>query len=169
MTDQVNSGSAGIIPVSETPEQNTETRVTEEQVLPLYSEDIAVSRRKVERNVQVHVRTVSHEHLIDEPLARERVEIERIAIGRPIEAIPPVREEGDITIIPVVEEIVVVERQLVLKEEIRLHRVRITEWHRETVTLREQQVVVERTGRNEHEDHQSPEPAPIPKPQALKE
>ena len=46
--------------------------------------------------------------------------------------------------IPVVEEIVVVERRLVLNEEIRLWRVRTTQRHRATVTLREQQAVIER-------------------------
>ena len=55
------------------------------------------------------------------------------------------REEGDTTIISVVEEIVVVERRLVLKEEVRLRRVRVTEQHRETVVLREQDAVITRT------------------------
>ena len=40
------------------------------------------------------------------------------------------------TIVPVVEEVVVVQRKLVLKEELRIRRVRTTEQHRETVTLR---------------------------------
>jgi hypothetical protein len=39
----------------------------------------------------------------------------------------------------------VVERRLILKEEIRLRRSRTTEQHREMVTLREQQAVIERT------------------------
>jgi stress response protein YsnF len=113
-------------------------------VVPLHVEDVTVERRKLERDVRVHVRTVSHDHLIDEALVRERVEIERVAIGRPVDTIPPVREEGDTTVISVIEEVVVVERRLILKEEIRLRRVRTTERHRETVVLREQQAVIER-------------------------
>ena len=38
-------------------------------------------------------------------------------IGRPVDAVPPVREEGDTTVMSVVEEIVVVEHRLILKEE----------------------------------------------------
>src|SRR6195952_6146140 len=89
-------------------------------VIPLHVEEVSFERRKVERHVKVHVHTVNHDHLIDELLAHEKVEIERVVIGRPVDAVPPVREEGDTTVISVVEEVVVVERRLVLKEEIRM-------------------------------------------------
>jgi uncharacterized protein (TIGR02271 family) len=112
--------------------------------IPLNVEDLTIERREVKRDVRIHIRTSSHDQLVDEPAMHERVEIEHVAVGRPIDAIPPIREEGDTTVIPVVEEIVVVERRLILKEEIRLRRVRTTERHRETVTLREQQAVIER-------------------------
>jgi stress response protein YsnF len=55
-----------------------------------------------------------------------------------------VREEGDVTIMPVLEEIIVVERQLILKEEIHIRQLRTTERHRETVVLREQDAVITR-------------------------
>jgi hypothetical protein len=96
-------------------------------IVPLHEEDISVERRKVERDVRLRVHTVNYDRLLDEALIRERVEVERIAIGRPIDAVPPVREEGDTTVISVVEEVLVIERRLVLKEEIRLRRVRTTE------------------------------------------
>jgi stress response protein YsnF len=137
-------------------------------VIPLHVEDVSFNRRKVEHDVRVHVHTISHDHLIDEPLAHERVEIERLAIGRPIDTVPPVREEGDTTVISVVEEVLVLERRLVLKEEIRLRRVRTTEQHREMVTLREQQAVIERAEPGQQTRGSAPELAPIPKPQALR-
>src|ERR1700722_18401382 len=93
-----------------------------EIVVPLHVEDVSIGRRKVERDVRVKLETVNRDHLIDEALAQEKVEIERVAIGRPIEAIPPVRQDGDTTVVSVVEEVLVVERRLVLKEEIRLRR-----------------------------------------------
>lgn len=81
-------------------------------------------------------------------MTHERIEIERVAIGRPVDAVPPVRQEGNTTVFSVVEEVVVVERRLVLKEEIRLRRMQTTERHRESVTLREQDAVIERTVRD---------------------
>lgn len=119
--------------------------VAVETVLPLYAEEVSVARRSVEQRVQVHVRTVTHEHPVDEVLTHERVEVERVPVGRPVDAIPPDRQEGDTTVISVVEEVVVVHRQLVLREELRVRRVRVTEHHRETVSLRVQQASVERS------------------------
>jgi uncharacterized protein (TIGR02271 family) len=138
-----------------------------EIVVPLHVEDVSGERRKVERDVRINVRTVSHDHLIDEALAHDRVDIERVAIARPIDVIPPfVREEGDTTVISIVEEVLVIERRLVLKEEIHLRRVRTTERHRQIVTLREQQAVIERTVPGERTDGPPAELAPIPKPPA---
>ena len=169
MTNQNSIGLAQTDPAPGHSAQDNTPHLIEEQVLPLYGEEVAISHRKVERTVRIHIRTNTNAHSVDEAVTHERVEIERIAIGLPVDAVPAVREEGDTTIIPVVEEVLVVERRLVLKEEIRLRRVRTTERHRETVILREQEAVVERTERDGRVIHPSPGAAPIPKPQALKD
>ncbi|MGI3778346.1 MAG: DUF2382 domain-containing protein [Janthinobacterium lividum] len=119
--------------------------VSDEAVLRLHAEEVSVGRRSVQGRVQVHVHTVTREHVVDEALTHERVEVERVAIGRPVDAVPPDRQEGDTTVISVVEEVVVVHRQLVLHEEVRVRRVRVTEQHRETVSLRAQEAVVDRS------------------------
>ena len=144
MTNTADPVETGLL--SPAPTQNEKSSVVNQQVLPLYSEEIAVSRRKIDRAV-VRIATVTQarEAIVDEQLTHERVEVERVSIGRVIETVPPVREEGDTTIIPVVEELVVVERRLVLKEEVRLRKVRVTEQHRETVVAREQDAVITRT------------------------
>ena len=113
--------------------------------IPLHVEEVSVSRREIKKaNVQIALITGTREQLIDEELTHVRVEIERVPIGRTIEVVPPISQEGDITIIPVVEEIVVVERRLVLKEEVRVRRVSTKEQHQETVVLRQQEAVVTR-------------------------
>ncbi len=116
-----------------------------EMTVPLHTEDVVVTRRKLERAV-VRVATVTRnrEQLVDEELIHERVEVERVPIGRAIDAVPAVRVEGDVTIMPVVEEIVVVEHRLILKEEVRIRRVRTTEQYLETITVREQEAIVTR-------------------------
>jgi uncharacterized protein (TIGR02271 family) len=116
-----------------------------ETVLPLLEETLSVSRRVVPTSrVQVSRVTHSHEHLVDELLERERVEVERVAIDKPIDHMPSVREEGDCLIFPVVEEVLKIERVLVLKEEVRIRRVKGTERYQERVTLRKQEAVVNR-------------------------
>jgi stress response protein YsnF len=114
--------------------------------VPLHTEEVAVSRLRVAgETVRVSTVVREQEQLVDEELTHERVEVERVPIGRPVDVAPPVREDGDTTIISVMEEIVVIERRLILKEEVRIRRVRVTEHHRETVTVREQDAVITRT------------------------
>ena len=116
-------------------------------VIPLHTEGLSIDRRPIVRGtIRVDVRTHTREQVVDELLEHERVEIERVPIDRMIETMPDIREEGDTTIIPVVEEVIVTERRLVLKEEIRLRRVRTTERHHETIVLRSQDADIVRTG-----------------------
>jgi uncharacterized protein (TIGR02271 family) len=116
-----------------------------ETVIPLFEEELSVSKRVVPTSrVQVSRVTNSHEQLVDELLSREQVEVERVPIGKPIDAMPSVREEGDCIIVPVVEEVLKIERLLVLKEEVRIRRVKGTERYQERVTLRKQEAVVNR-------------------------
>jgi len=63
---------------------------------------------------------------------------------RQIDTAPDIRNDGDTTIIPVVEERLVVEKRLFLREEIHVHRRRVVTQFRQNVTLRSQDVVVER-------------------------
>ena len=57
---------------------------------------------------------------------------------------PQVRTEGNVTVLPVVEEVLVVERRLLIKEELRLIRHATKEVIETPVTLRKQRAVVER-------------------------
>jgi len=88
----------------------------------------------------------AREVTVDERSWRESVEVER----RPAEgwvdadAPPMPRHEGDTLVIPVLEEVLVVERRLRLKEELLVRRVRQAIRDPQTVTPRSEQVVVER-------------------------
>ena len=129
----------------ETTDLETSVEHAGQTVIPLFAEEMTVSKRVVPTGrVQVSRVTHSHEQLVDELLAREQVEVERVPIDKRIEAMPSVREEEDCIIIPVVEEVLKIERVLVLKEEGRIRRVKGTERYQEKVTLRKQQAVVNR-------------------------
>ena len=113
--------------------------------MPLHAEEISISKEKLETGrVQVSTVTRDHEQLVDELLTNEHVEIDRIPIGKAIDARPDVREEADSIIVPVVEEVLVLERRLILKEEVHIRRVRGTERHQERVKLRKQEALVTR-------------------------
>ena len=95
------------------------------------------------------VTTVAHKvvrervEVIDEPMLHDEVDIEHVTINRAVDAPEPPREEGDVLIIPVYEEVVTVKRQWILKEEVRLRRREVQSRHREEVVLRQEEAVVE--------------------------
>ncbi len=116
-----------------------------DEVLQLHAERLDVRRRvRQTGEVRVALQTRSREEQVDEQLNRREVRVERVSIDRFVDEMPEVREEGETTVIPVVEEIFV--RRLFLKEEVRVTRIDTTHPHRETVTLRYQDVVISRTG-----------------------
>jgi uncharacterized protein (TIGR02271 family) len=121
-------------------------------VLPVIEETLTVDTRPVETG-RVRIRKVVHEReaLVDPPLLREEVIIERVPVNRVVEGPIPVRYEGDTMIVSVLEEVLVVETRLLLTEEVRI-TTRRTETHTPTrVTLRREDVTIERVDRERHE------------------
>jgi stress response protein YsnF len=113
--------------------------------IPVVEERAVVrKRRKVTGAVRVRTVVREAEEVVDEPVSVERAEVERVPVGRWVEAPPGVRQEGETTVIPVLEEVVVVEKRLRLVEEVRVTRRRRTERAAERVALRREEVVVER-------------------------
>lgn len=113
--------------------------------MSLATEALAISKRVRRTLVRASRTTSVRNQAVTADLNHEHVVVERVAIGRIVDAVPPVRQDGDVTIMPIVEEELVVIRRLVLKEEVHLRRVRTTVPHSETVTLRHQTVSVTRT------------------------
>ena len=113
--------------------------------MTLLAETLAVSKRVKRTLIRATTTTEARDVVVEEDLAREQVVVERVPINRVVGAVPSVRQEGDVTILSVVEEEVVVQRRLILKEEIHFRRVHSTQRHTEVVPLRGQQVTVTRT------------------------
>jgi uncharacterized protein (TIGR02271 family) len=128
-----------------------------ESVIRLAAETLNVDKRVVETG-RVRVRRTTTERLerVKIPLAIETVEIRRVPIGKPIKRKPRVRETANEIIIPVVEEVVVFERRLVLKEELHVRKVRSVEKHVEEVTLRVQEATVDRVAPQSSDDGPTP-------------
>jgi uncharacterized protein (TIGR02271 family) len=116
-------------------------------VIPVIEESLDISKELVKTGVvRVHKSVREHEVAISEPLTSETVRVERVPMDVIVDRAPAVRTEGDLTVIPVVEEVLVTTKQLRLVEEIRITRVRSTHVHQQNVTLRAEDVTVERQG-----------------------
>jgi uncharacterized protein (TIGR02271 family) len=114
-------------------------------VLPVMAEELHVEKRQhITGRIRVRKLVREHEELVDEQLLREYVEVERMPLNRPLEEPAKVRYEGDVMVIPVMEELIVVEKRLVLREEVRLVKRVESRPYEATATLRSEEVVVER-------------------------
>jgi stress response protein YsnF len=135
-----------------------------ETVIPLAEERVAITKREVETGrVRVALTTETETVVARETLRGRRVEIKRVPVNRMLpegEPAPQSREEGDTLVVPVVEEVAVVVRRLVLREEVRLRFVATEVAFEQEVALRRQRAVVER------DTPASPEQAPPTPPTA---
>ena len=115
-------------------------------VISVVEESAVVDKSEVVTG-RVRVQTVTDEveQVIDQDLTSETVEITRVPVDREVTEAPAVRQEGDVTIVSVVEEIVVLTKRLVVKEEVHIRRIRSTEHVETSVNLRKQRAVVERS------------------------
>ncbi len=128
-------------PVSTTPA----AAAADEIRVPVLEETATVSKREVTTG-RVVVRTLVdvEDRVLSQALSEDKVDVERIAIDRVVDVAPQMRTEGDVTIIPVLQERIVVEKQIVLVEEIHIRRRTSVETVAVPVQIRTQRAVVER-------------------------
>jgi len=124
-----------------------EVAAGEEVTIPILREEVIIRTREVQSGgVRVHKLVNERTETVEQPTTREQVDVERITIGRVIgnNDVPHARQEGDTLVIPILEEMLVVEKRLVLKEEVRITRRRTEEVEQIQVVLREEDVQIER-------------------------
>ena len=113
--------------------------------IPLAEEEVSVGvERRTTGRVRVGTVTGSFEEHVSADVESSDVDVQRVQVGRVVEAVPEIRVDGDVTIIPVIEEVLVIEKRLVLKEELHVTRTRVRERIEVPVTLRRQEVMIER-------------------------
>lgn len=117
--------------------------------LPVVEEEAHVSTRSVQGDTVTVRRAVEHRSSsTDVDLSNWNVVVTRHPVGRTVDAAPAVRTEGDLTIIPVLEEVVETRTVLRLVEEVHVRRVHTA--HTETVEVetRHHDVHIERDAPN---------------------
>lgn len=116
-----------------------------ETVVPVVAEEVTIGREQVETGrVRIAKHVHEHEEVVDVPGFTEEVEVERVPIGRILDGPVEARYEGDTLVIPVMEETLVVQKRLLLKEELRVTRRRRETHDPQRVILRREEAQVER-------------------------
>ena len=123
--------------------------VQDEGVLrfPVVEETLQVTKKVVDKGGYQLTKIVENrEQLVDELLRTEQVTIERRKIDTAIsaDAVPQTRQEGDTLIVPVIEEVLVTVKQLMLVEEVRVTRLTGFRQDPQTFKLRKERINVDR-------------------------
>ena len=125
--------------------RDVDTAGDEITVIPLIEETLSIGRRTVATGT-VRLRKMVEEYTeaLNEPLAIRSFDVERVVLNRVVETAPEVRHEGRTTVYSVVEEQMVLTKQLVLKEEVHVTRRDSERMDTQVVTLRRERLDVER-------------------------
>ena len=120
-------------------------RAEEVAAIPLVEERLSVAKRQVESGrVKVHVSVEEREEIVTEQLLHDELEVERVPRNVRVSELPHVRLEGNTTIVPVVEEVLVVEKALMLVEEIHISRRSVPEERQIPMSVRAEKATIER-------------------------
>ena len=128
--------------------ENNLISLQKEQILfPVVEEHIKVRTELVETGrVNISKNVSQEDFTVDVPVTREEVSIEKKAINRYVDELPPAtRQEGDTTIISVFREVLVVEKKILLVEEVHITKKVIESKVTASDTLRKEEVIVTRT------------------------
>ncbi|HEX7982633.1 MAG TPA: YsnF/AvaK domain-containing protein, partial [Duganella sp.] len=114
--------------------------------LPVVQESLHVGTRPADtgRGVRVRKHVRSQPHEVDQTVWHDELDVRHVPVDRVVSAPPAARYEGDTFIVPVLEEVLVVEKRYRIKEELHITRLRRAGRHRQTVPLRAEHVTVER-------------------------
>lgn len=96
--------------------------------VPLVEEELTARTRERDLgSVQFAKRVETRQAQVTTDVGHEEVTVEHVSINQPIDAAPESRFEGDTLIIPVVEEVLITEKRLMLREEVHIRRTWVTE------------------------------------------
>ncbi|MDM9644801.1 YsnF/AvaK domain-containing protein [Rhizobium sp. S163] len=117
----------------------------DKDTIQLVEEELVLDKQAVsDARILVSTRTHTVRDFADVELGREVVDVERVAFGTVVDVAPKIRIDGDVTIIPILEERLVVEKRLVLVEELRITKRKSFRTERVEADLRKQTASVER-------------------------
>jgi uncharacterized protein (TIGR02271 family) len=116
-----------------------------EEAIPVVEETARIDKREVQTGrVKVHTVVEISEQMVREALSSQNIRVTRVPVDPPVTTVPVIRTENGITIVPVLEEILVVEKRLILREELHIMQEVSHETVEVPVSLRKQRAVVER-------------------------
>ena len=131
---------------SEAPVAAAASSENEKTVIPVVEEELEIHKQELQTGrILIHKKVDTREIPVEEILRTSDVDIQRVPMDRVVTEPMESRYEGDTLVIPILEEVLVIEKRLVLREEIRITRRVQEHTERKTVPVRSEHVEIERT------------------------
>ena len=116
-----------------------------DQHVELLEEQLKIDKRVVELGrVLIETKVETKQQVVEALLQEEEVKVERVSLGRFVDEIPQICEENGVLIIPVIEERLVVQTRMFLKEEMRVTKTVREELVRRAIPVRSEHATVTR-------------------------
>ncbi|HEY0071733.1 MAG TPA: YsnF/AvaK domain-containing protein [Chloroflexia bacterium] len=118
-------------------------------VVPLVDEYLEVHKQWVQSGEVIVRRSVqTSRQTIPVELQHEEVQVDRVPMNRPVAYGEQTQPwwDGEVMVVPVIEEEIVVSKRLVLREEVRISKRKVSRQETVSDTIRSQQVHIDTTG-----------------------
>lgn len=127
--------------------QQSELENSGKIIVPLIEEQVTVSKKVVETaHVTVSKKINESAESFQIPLQQEEIVIKRVPKNELVDTMPAAsRYEGDIMIIPVLKEVAVIEKKMMLVEEIHVSKLKTERTETQQITVRKEEINVIRT------------------------
>ena len=114
-------------------------------IVPVLEERLEVGRKTIETGkIMIDKHVHEYQEVLNESLLVRTFDVERVSFNQVIQSPPPIRYEGETTIYPLVEERLVLTKELVLREELRVTQRDTETQDTRSITLQRESVTVSR-------------------------
>ena len=139
-----------IIDANQAADNRLKSETNRPMVLPVIEEQVVIDRNVVETGrIRISKTVQEHEQEVNVLLQHDEVQVEHVPVNQFVAdnvPLPGSRQEGDVLIVPILREVVVT--RVLVVEELRISKRVVEEPHASTVTLRQEQIRVERSADN---------------------
>jgi uncharacterized protein (TIGR02271 family) len=117
----------------------------DEKTFPVIEEEVIIEKKLTETGkVRISKKVVEENKRVEVSSFSEEVDVDHVQVNKYIDKIPEVRYEGDKMIIPVVKEVVVIEKRLLLVEELHVNKRKVETKVQQEIPIKREEVLVER-------------------------
>ncbi|GGK85293.1 YsnF/AvaK domain-containing protein [Rufibacter glacialis] len=128
------------------PADPTPQNQTQPITIPVIEERVHLEKKVVEKGSVRLTKVISEQEVpVNIPLIQEEHDIQRVPVNQYVDSPPPpIRYEGDTMIIPIVQEVMVVEKRLMVVEELHITKNKVQTQNVQQVNLRKEEIRIER-------------------------